>query len=119
VRVARAAGATAYRIEGPESIRPQWLHEDAVVGVTAGASAPEASVQQVIARLAPRRGVEVVRAGAEDEYFPPPPQLRAMLLALQSVIEGGLGARRPARPGPLDDDRSWSAARALAVLSAG
>ena len=47
-----------------------------VVGVTAGASAPEELVSAVIARLAPRRGVEPVRVTEEDEYFPPPRNIR-------------------------------------------
>jgi len=117
VRVARASGTGAYRIDGPASIEPSWVERAEVVGVTAGASAPDRSVQEVIRRLAPRDGVEVVAAGAEDEYFPPPPQLRAMLLALQAAVEGGYGARHPGRPGPLDDDRSWGAAEALDLLT--
>jgi len=117
VRVARASGTAAYRIDGPVSIEPSWLEQAPVVGVTAGASAPDRSVQEVIDRLAPREGVEVVKAGTEDEYFPPPPQLRAMLLAVQAAVEGGFGARRPGRAGPLDDDRSWGAAEALDLLA--
>jgi 4-hydroxy-3-methylbut-2-enyl diphosphate reductase len=119
VRVACAAGAAAHRIDGPESIEPSWIDGAEVVGLTAGASAPDRSVQEVVRRLAPRDGVEVVAAGAEDEYFPPPPQLRAMLAALQAAVEGGYGAHRPGQPGPLDDDRSWGAAKALDLLTRG
>jgi len=119
VRVAEAAGAAAHRIDGPQSINPAWLAGVSVVGVTAGASAPEESVRRVVGRLAPREGVEVVSGGGEDEYFPPPPQLRSLLLALQSAVEGGYSVPRPGRPGLLDDDRSWGAARALELLAAG
>jgi len=119
VRVARAKGAAAHRVEGPDAVDPAWIPADGVVGVTAGASAPEASVEAIIRRLAPRRGVELVAVGEEAEYFPPPPQLRAMLGALQSVVEGGFAARRPGEPGPLEDDRSWTAGRALELLSRG
>src|SRR5581483_10498015 len=49
------------------------------VGVTAGASAPDELVQAVVARLAPRQGVEEVHVTDEDEYFPPPSELREML----------------------------------------
>jgi 4-hydroxy-3-methylbut-2-enyl diphosphate reductase len=73
-------------------------------------------VQAVVAALAPRDGVEAVKVTAEEEYFPPPPQLRAMLGALQAAVEGGCSSRRPGLPGPLDDDRSWGAARALELL---
>lgn len=119
VRVARAQGAAAYRVDGPDSVDPAWMASDGVVGVTAGASAPDAAVREIIERLAPRRGVELVVVGDETEYFPPPPQLRSMLAALQAVVEGGLGARRPGEPGPMEDDRSWTAGRALDLLAAG
>lgn len=117
VRVARAQGAAAHRVDGADSIDGAWLPPDGVVGVTAGASAPEAAVQRIIERLAPRHGVEVVAAGDEAEYFPPPPQLRAMLATLQAVVEGGYAAARPGRRSPVDDDRSWSAGRALDLLA--
>jgi 4-hydroxy-3-methylbut-2-enyl diphosphate reductase len=119
VRVAQAAGAAAHRIDGPESVDAAWLAGARLVGVTAGASAPEGSVRRVVERLAPHDGVEVVGVGAEVEYFPPPPELRSLLLALQSAVEGGYGGQRPGRPNPLDDDRSWGAARALELLAAG
>jgi hypothetical protein len=54
--------------------------------VTAGASAPEELVNQVIERLAPREGVEEVRITSEDEYFPLPRELRDHLGA--EKIEG-------------------------------
>jgi 4-hydroxy-3-methylbut-2-enyl diphosphate reductase len=117
VRVARAAGGVAYRVDGPAAIDPAWLTEARVVGVTAGASAPDRSVQDVILALAARKGVEVVSLTGEDEYFPPPPQLRALLGALQAVVEGGWAARPRRRRGPLEDDRSWDAARALELLA--
>ncbi len=50
-----------------------------VVGVTAGASAPEDLVEQVIEHLAPTEGVELVNVTDEDEYFPPPRELRELL----------------------------------------
>jgi 4-hydroxy-3-methylbut-2-enyl diphosphate reductase len=119
VRVARASGAAAHRVEGPESIDAAWLAGAPVVGVTAGASAPDGSVGAVVDTLAAAGGVEVVRVTTEEEYFPPPPQLRALLAALQAAVEGGSSARDPGRPGLLDDDRSWGASRALELLAAG
>jgi 4-hydroxy-3-methylbut-2-en-1-yl diphosphate reductase len=61
------------------------------VGVTAGASAPDELVDAVVARLAPTGGVEEVRVTDEDEYFPPPPELRDLARALASVLTAGLG----------------------------
>ena len=119
VRVARAAGGTVYRVDGADSLDPAWLEGAHTVGVTAGASAPDQAVQAVIAAVAPRRGVEVVAVTAESEYFPPPPQLRAFLGALQGAVEGGCSARNPGAPGPLEEDRAWSAAQALELIRAG
>jgi 4-hydroxy-3-methylbut-2-enyl diphosphate reductase len=49
--VAERKGIPAYLIDGPESIEPAWLVDRKRIGITAGASAPELLVQQVIARL--------------------------------------------------------------------
>jgi 4-hydroxy-3-methylbut-2-enyl diphosphate reductase len=49
--VAAAHGARAYLIDGPDDIRPAWLEGVSRLGLTAGASAPETLVQQVLARL--------------------------------------------------------------------
>lgn len=73
----------------------------------------------MVAALSAQAEVEVVRVAAEEEYFPPPPQLRALLGALQAAVEGGCAARLPGRPGLLEEDRGWGAARALEVLAAG
>ncbi len=118
VRVARLAGVAAHRVEGAGAIDPAWLDGVRVVGVTAGASAPDQAVQAVIDRIGPSEGVEVVRVTDEDEYFPLPPSLRAMMAALQSAVEGAYSARQPGQPGPVDEDRSWSATEALALLGA-
>lgn len=49
--VAERMGIPAYLIEGPQSIDPAWLEGRQRIGITAGASAPELLVQQVIQRL--------------------------------------------------------------------
>jgi len=116
VRVAREAGCEAHRVDGPASIDPAWIADAGTVGITAGASAPDQSVQAVIDAVAPTSGVEPISVTTEGEYFPPPPQLRTMVGALQAMVEGGLSARHPGRPGPLDDDRAWDATGALDLL---
>ena len=60
------------RIDGPDELDLDALGDAEIVGVTAGASAPEDVVQAVIAELAPTEGVELVHVTDEDEYFPPP-----------------------------------------------
>ncbi len=118
VRVARETGCEAHRVDGPESIEPAWVAGATTVGITAGASAPDQSVQAVIEAVNPVSGVEAISMTSEGEYFPPPPQLRALVGVLQAVVEGGLTARHPGRPGPLDDDRAWDATGALDLLGA-
>ena len=49
--LAESRGTPAYLIDGPQDIRAEWLNGKLKVGVTAGASAPEILVQQVVARL--------------------------------------------------------------------
>ncbi len=44
-------GVPSYLIDGPQDIDPTWLADRKAVGVTAGASAPEILVKQVVARL--------------------------------------------------------------------
>ncbi len=85
-----------------------------VVGVTAGASAPEELVDSVIRRLAPRRGVEEVRVTEEDEYFPPPREMRDLLAAVGSLGAFALGGT--ASSAGLTDDRNLSASDVLADL---
>ena len=51
VEVAERHGATAHLIDDEASIEPEWLAQAATVGLTAGASAPEALVQRVLGAL--------------------------------------------------------------------
>jgi 4-hydroxy-3-methylbut-2-enyl diphosphate reductase len=78
---------------------PDDLH--GTVGLTAGASAPEELVEAVIARLAPARGVEEVRVTTEDEYFPPPRNLRELIATVGLAVSLTLGRAT----GDFDDRR--------------
>lgn len=117
VRVARKEGVPAHRIEGPEEIDPGWLDGVAIVGVTAGASAPDRRVREVIAALAPERGVEVISVTDESEYFPLPPTLRRFVHVLQAVVEAGFHATDRGAPGPIEQDPDHSATAALDLLA--
>jgi 4-hydroxy-3-methylbut-2-en-1-yl diphosphate reductase len=116
-RVARREGTPAYRVDSAAQVHDEWLDGVDVVGVTAGASAPDHLVQEVIDRIAPRNGYRLAAVTDENEYFPLPRQLRAFLSALQSAVEGGFGSRNPGAFGPLQNDRSWTATEALAALT--
>jgi 4-hydroxy-3-methylbut-2-enyl diphosphate reductase len=99
-------------VNGPDEL-PTDLH--GTVGVTAGASAPEELVDAVIAHLAPAEGVEEVRITQEDEYFPPPRELRDLLTAVDVLATFSLGGSVPDRPGLRD--RDLAASEVLAQLS--
>jgi len=49
--VAEHQGVTAYMVDNASELRPEWVAGKNVVGVTAGASAPEVLVRQVVERL--------------------------------------------------------------------
>ena len=85
-----------------------------VVGVTAGASAPEQLVREVLERLAPTNGIELVRVTEEDEYFPPPRNIRELQVAIESSATVLLGGG--VLSSPKMDDRSLSASAVLASL---
>jgi 4-hydroxy-3-methylbut-2-enyl diphosphate reductase len=115
VKTATAAGCRrVVRVNGPDEV-PDDLA--GVVGVTAGASAPEELVEAVVDRLRPAEGVEVVTVTDEDEYFPPPAELRNLLRNLAAALSVALMA--PVDPGPLlGEDRSVPASAVLAELGA-
>ncbi len=88
-KLARESGCeTVVRVNGPHELD---LPIGSVVGVTAGASAPERVVQAVISKLDPKDGIENVEVTVEDEYFPPPRSLRNLLSGAESAIAAALG----------------------------
>ncbi|MFZ4585509.1 MAG: 4-hydroxy-3-methylbut-2-enyl diphosphate reductase [Acidimicrobiia bacterium] len=119
-RVAAESGsATVLRIDGPDELDLEAVGNARVVGVTAGASAPEELVRAVIEKLAPTQGVEPVRVTDEDEYFPPPRELRDLLPTLDRVVAFALGGdpdAASAHGGPFADDRNADASDVLASL---
>ncbi len=117
VRVAAENGVAAHRIDSADAIEDHWLTSARTVGVTAGASAPDHLVQEVIDRVAPSEGFELWSAIDEQEYFPLPPQLRAFVLTLQALVEAGVSASRPTEGSWLERDREWTASEALSLIS--
>ncbi|MBA3023242.1 MAG: 4-hydroxy-3-methylbut-2-enyl diphosphate reductase [Gammaproteobacteria bacterium] len=49
--VARNIGVTAYLVDNASEVQPEWLQGKQNIGISAGASAPEVLVTEVIARL--------------------------------------------------------------------
>jgi (E)-4-hydroxy-3-methyl-but-2-enyl pyrophosphate reductase len=74
VEVARATGAQAWLLPDAAQLDPAWLAGVRTVGVSAGASAPEVLVQQVIERLGAFgfTDIETEVTASENVVFSPP-----------------------------------------------
>lgn len=112
-RLAIESGCQAvYRVNSADEL-PTDL--SGVVGVTAGASAPEELVMGVLAKLNPRDGVEEIFVTDEDEYFPPPRNIRDLQSAIDTAVTAMCGASVLATPRM--DDRALAASTVLEALS--
>jgi 4-hydroxy-3-methylbut-2-en-1-yl diphosphate reductase len=80
VDTAKDAGKAGYLIDDVRELRPEWLEGKRAVLVTAGASAPEHLVEQLLEKLRREYGGEVdVRTLVEEDVnFAPPPSLRSL-----------------------------------------
>ncbi|HQT82223.1 MAG TPA: 4-hydroxy-3-methylbut-2-enyl diphosphate reductase [Ferrovaceae bacterium] len=75
--VAENLGVSAYMVDRAEDIKAEWLNNKSSIGVTAGASAPEVLVNEVIARLQQLGAQEVMemQGTPENVVFPLPKSL--------------------------------------------
>ncbi len=81
--VARDHGASAYLVDDASNLQLDWFSPCDTVGLTAGASAPESSVQSVVGWLQKHYDADVVTRGSGEPFreFPLP----ADLLRLEST----------------------------------
>ncbi len=72
--LAERLGTPAYMVDSPEDLLPEWLEGRSRVGLTAGASAPDILVTEVIARLRAMGATSVRRLSGVEEtiQFPLP-----------------------------------------------
>ncbi|WP_114241529.1 4-hydroxy-3-methylbut-2-enyl diphosphate reductase [Dyella sp. C9] len=78
--IAAESGCPSYLLADGSELRPEWLHGRSAIGLTAGASAPEASVEDVIAalrRLGPMQ-LETMDGRSERAVFPLPVVLESV-----------------------------------------
>ena len=68
-------------------IRPEWLSGKKAIGVTAGASAPEILVQQVVERLRELGGTVATELPGRSEH---------VVFALPAALRGGPASREKA-----------------------
>jgi 4-hydroxy-3-methylbut-2-enyl diphosphate reductase len=115
-KLAREAGcASVHRVNDVGDLPADLTSTARRVGVTAGASAPNELVEQIIAHLAPRLGVEIVSVTEEDEYFPPPRKLRELQTSIETAATALLGGSLEGRPRM--EDRRLGASAVLATLA--
>jgi 4-hydroxy-3-methylbut-2-enyl diphosphate reductase len=81
--LAEKQGVPAYLIDGAEDIRREWIEGRNQIGVTAGASAPESLVREVLARLREWGALRVRELEGEPENitFALPKELRLRVVA--------------------------------------
>jgi 4-hydroxy-3-methylbut-2-enyl diphosphate reductase len=77
--LAERCGCTAYLIDGPEDIDTKWLVQSKAIGITAGASAPDVLVRDVIARLVElgAKAPQELSGVVENVTFSLPKELRS------------------------------------------
>ncbi|KCV34985.1 4-hydroxy-3-methylbut-2-enyl diphosphate reductase [Bordetella bronchiseptica SBL-F6116] len=85
--VAERKGVAAYLIDGAHAIDPAWLQGRRSIGITAGASAPEVLVQQVVERVRELGAVSVrTMPGLEESVaFPLPKGLSRKIVQAESL----------------------------------
>ncbi|MDH5709419.1 MAG: 4-hydroxy-3-methylbut-2-enyl diphosphate reductase [Hylemonella sp.] len=76
--VARKLGTDSYMVDNAEELQPEWFEDKTRVGLTAGASAPEILVNEVMARIKTLGAVSVRKMDGIEETvkFPLPKGLR-------------------------------------------
>ena len=76
--LAERLGTPGYMVDSPEDLKPEWFSNRARVGLTAGASAPDILVQQVIGRLKSLGALSVRKMSGVEETvrFPLPKGLK-------------------------------------------
>ena len=76
--LARKLGVASYMVDSPGELRGEWLEGKTRVGLTAGASAPEVLVQEVVARIKALGAVSVRKMDGivETVKFPLPKGLK-------------------------------------------
>ena len=88
VEVGENDGVPAYLVDDSREVNPAWLEGVKTVAVTAGASAPEHLVQELIQSLETQFGfdyMEEMELKEEDVRFPLPSDLERSALQLTTI----------------------------------
>ena len=81
VEIAKKKNMQVHRIESKNEINPEWFKNISYVGITAGASAPEILVQEVVQKIGEIRNITQKNLDyiEENTYFINPPKLEKKL----------------------------------------
>jgi len=107
-------GKTAYRIETIEDIK-KINFKNKNVAITAGASAPDHMVKQIVEYLKPKN-IQLYIDKDETEYFPLPVELRNNINNLSHFISSMFPNNDIQSQHGIKNDKSWSATEALSAL---
>jgi 4-hydroxy-3-methylbut-2-en-1-yl diphosphate reductase len=89
VEVARNLGTESHLIDSYRNIRPEWLSEVRTIALTAGASAPECLVEEVVRFLGTEgfSNVQEVEVMPENVRFGLPPEIVEAIASAPAVAE--------------------------------
>jgi 4-hydroxy-3-methylbut-2-enyl diphosphate reductase len=92
VEVSRNLGTNGYLIDNSAAIHPEWLEGVSTVAVTAGASAPEILVEDVVNYLRQKgfNSVEEVEVMPENVRFGLPPEIVQAIAAAPAPAQASV-----------------------------
>ncbi len=114
VSTVKNLGKESYRINSTEEIQKLDLNNKNVA-VTAGASAPDHIVQEIISILNPKK-TEFFENTNETEYFPLPKQLRSDISSLSNFLLKIFPENTVEPIKSVNKDKNWTATEALSSL---
>ena len=107
-------GVEAYRVDNVNDI--ENLNLKGNIAITAGASAPDHLVYEIIDKINPLH-LEQFRLKEEDEYFPLPQQLRSNIKSISDFLSIlNISEINPTSEYGINNDKKWTATQALNSL---
>ena len=107
-------GVEAYRVDNVNDI--ENLNLNGNIAITAGASAPDHLVYEIIDKINPIN-LEKFRLKEEDEYFPLPQQLRSNIKNISDFLSIlNISESNPKSECGINNDKRWTATEALNSL---
>jgi len=107
-------GVEAYRVDNVNDI--ENLNLNGNIAITAGASAPDHLVYEIIDKINPIN-LEKFRLKEEDEYFPLPQQLRSNIKNISDFLSIlNISESNPKSECGINNDKKWTATEALNSL---